>query len=199
MQVGIGSTVRVASILSATQTQIFYATVLAVAPRTKELDGPDGEPTLSIVYVDPNADMSEVGTSSWRNVLKREVNVAHASHEAVTSGQRGIYWIDEVPGAAVIHPLPEGMPKLTTGVSAVFSREHAEEFFNRDAQTVPKKVEPVTETKPTTEPHTPAVGSDAAPVTPAEPASATEKQPEPAPAHTESATDSTTQPTAPTA
>ena len=139
-----GSLVRVASIISAAEIQHLFATVLSVAPIKPELVGEDDAPTISIAYVDPAADPAILGSASWHNALRRQVGVAHASHADVIAGKRSIYWIDILPDPTDIHPLPGGLPELSTAESTVYSRAKAEDFFNnRAARIIPRKVEPV--------------------------------------------------------
>lgn len=135
-----GDVVRIVNVIGADQHENLFAHVL-----TARTAAEGDEPILSVAYMTPRHDPAALGSSNWSSAFIRQAGVPHASHPEVAAGRHSVYWIDVLPSE---WPDIDQHPKLPIhGPSAVYSREHAEAFFNRPAQTVPPKVEAVEEDK----------------------------------------------------
>jgi hypothetical protein len=129
--------VRIVNVINAKETENLFAHVLTV--------GPGEPPVISVAFMDPRfPNPSAAGSAAWYQTFTRHTGVLHASHPEVADGQHSIYWIDALP---TDWPDLADHPTLTpANESAVYSREHADAFFDRKSRTtVPKKVEPVIE------------------------------------------------------
>ncbi len=104
--------------------RIVYAAVLAVAPLLPENVGTNGEPTLTLAFLDA-PDPRALGKVDWHEEFERQSGVRHASHPDVKNRMVSLAWLDVLPeaGQAVtvdefagtdIFPLPEAAPLAAT-------------------------------------------------------------------------------------
>jgi hypothetical protein len=132
-----GDVVRIVNVIGADKRENLFGHVL-----TARTAAEGDEPILSVAYMTPRHNPAHLGSANWAQAFVRQAGVPHASHPEVAAGQHSVYWIDTLP-----NEWPDGdeHPQLAIpGPSAVYSREHSEEFFNQKARFVPPKVEAVT-------------------------------------------------------
>lgn len=93
-----GSTVRIVTSIATGVPRALYAVCLSVSPILAENLGTDGEPTLSLAFMDdPN--YQKLGSADWHGELSRHVGVRHASHSDVELGKVSLFWVDVLPKA----------------------------------------------------------------------------------------------------
>jgi hypothetical protein len=93
-----GSTLRIVRTLDGGTRRALYGQVLTIAPILPENLGTNGEPTVSVVLLDPQAiNTNQLGKVDWHLALDRQTGVRHASHPDVVSGATSIYYTDVLP------------------------------------------------------------------------------------------------------
>jgi hypothetical protein len=141
-----GDLVRIVKSAGGGKTFACVAFVLTVSSHLPELLGGDGEPTLTVAFLNPQADPSTLTGANWTSAFERVAGVAHYTHAEAIAGKRGIYWVDNLPAEVSAADLEiDELPEIPSGTSAVFSRETADRFFEQPSRTVPSMVEPVRE------------------------------------------------------
>lgn len=75
-----------------------FAQVLGINITPEEDQGSDGEPMLTLAYLDIKDDRKLSGPD-WHEQFQRRSGVRHGSHEKVASGAEGIYWVEPLPTA----------------------------------------------------------------------------------------------------
>jgi hypothetical protein len=114
--------------------------VLSVHPVTRENKGENGEPVLTVAFLDPKAPVQVIGSSNWHQAFQRISGVPHYSNIEARAGKHGIFWVDFVDGDELAENLPKDLPVIQNGESAVFSRQHVEDFYGQPPKVVPAKV-----------------------------------------------------------
>lgn len=93
-----GSTVRAITSIGTGVPRAVFATVLSVSPILPENLGTDGEPTISLFFLDPtDFSPAALGKVDWHGELDRHVNVHHASHPEVVNKLVSLCWVDVLP------------------------------------------------------------------------------------------------------
>lgn len=103
-----GDVVRVVTSIGSGKPRGFYAYVLNVSALVPELVGTSGEPTISIVLLEPT-NILGLSRADWQQQLQRYVGVHHWSHPSAIKGLVNLVWVDVLPSAEGIidkSPLP---------------------------------------------------------------------------------------------
>lgn len=100
-----GRLVRVVSNIATGIPRAVYAHILSVSPILPEFVGPNGDPTLSIAFMD-DPDPRQLGKVDWHGEFERHVGVRHQSHPDVANKIVSLFWVDVLPDAGEYGFLP---------------------------------------------------------------------------------------------
>lgn len=82
----------------------FLATVLSVQPSQADDDGTNGEPTITIGFLDPKM-VSLIGGPDWHKAFKRIPTVRHVSHADAQKCASEYCYVDHIPGEDIADDL----------------------------------------------------------------------------------------------
>lgn len=92
----VNDTVRAVHTAPGLPRRAFFGTVLSVQPSIPGETGTNGEPSITLGFVDPKM-LNLVGTPEFHKAYRRQTTVRHASHDEVQQGATEFCWTDVLP------------------------------------------------------------------------------------------------------
>jgi hypothetical protein len=120
----------------------FFATVLSIQQSTADDDGTNGEPTITIGFLDPTQ-KNLLGGADWQKAYKRITTVRHVSHdevqqcvteycwEAVLPGDGTGFELDSLEMDETLPPVVAKAPADTVGTIVYINHNNGLEVFHK--------------------------------------------------------------------
>jgi|GEM_PF-6349058 len=100
----VTDTVRAVHTHPVTGRRAFFATVLSVQPKVDGDNGTNGEPTITIAFID-HTKLSMLGSADWHKAFVRIPTVRHVSHDEAQQCATEYCWTDHIPSDELAHGL----------------------------------------------------------------------------------------------